>query len=68
MWIKKFLRYKEYLNESLSIWYDSLLFSIKAQEIRLEETLHLKTTNTDLKILDGFEGVQIIILGEKLKF
>jgi hypothetical protein len=52
MWIKKFLKYKESLNESLSIWYDSLLSSIKAQEVRIDTTLHLKTENTDLEILN----------------
>lgn len=52
MWIKNFHKFKESLNESLSIWYDSLLNSINAQEVDIKDTLKLGDINTDLQQLN----------------
>jgi len=64
MWIKKFNTFKESLiidlidmefdiNESLNIWFDSLLSSIDAKPIDIFSTLQLaKDTNIDLEALD----------------
>lgn len=57
MWIKKFDRYQYYLNlnESLNIWYDSLLSSVKAEEINIFDTLKLKDNNIDMVHLNENE-------------
>lgn len=64
MWIKNFNEFKESLvidlkdmefdlNESLSIWYDSLLNSIDAKPVNIFDALQLaKNTNIDLESLD----------------
>jgi len=65
MWIKKFSKFKESLiidledfgikelNESLSIWVDSLLKSIGATPVDIYTALNLnKNDNTDLEFLD----------------
>lgn len=51
MWIKKFHKFKECLKESLSIWYDSLLNSINAEEVNIN-ILKLEGMNTDLQNLN----------------
>jgi len=64
MWIKKFINFKESLvidvedmdfdlNESLNIWFDSLLASINAKPVDIYTALKLaRNTNIDLKNLD----------------
>ena len=61
MWIKKFNKFKESviirsfdfeLNDSINIWYDSLLSSIDAEEVNIEDTLKLNINNTDLEYLN----------------
>ena len=64
MWIKKFINFKESLvidvkdmefdiNESLNVWFDSLLASINAQPVDIYTALKLaRNTNIDLENLD----------------
>ena len=64
MWIKKFINFKESLvidiedmdfdmNESLNVWFDSLLASINAQPVDIYAALKLaRNTNIDLENLD----------------
>jgi hypothetical protein len=64
MWIKKFINFKESLvidvkdidfdiNESLNVWFDSLLASINAQPVDIYTALKLaRNVNIDLENLD----------------
>jgi hypothetical protein len=64
MWIKKFINFKESLvidvkdmefdiNESLNVWFDSLLASINAQPVDIYTALKLaRNANIDLENLD----------------
>ena len=58
-YIKMGIPYKKesLINESLSIWYDSLLSSIDAQEVNIQDTLKLtkKIKNTDLDYFNNNE-------------
>ena len=52
MWIKKFIKFKNSINESLFIFYDSLLKAINAKEVEINRALDIDS-NTDLVALDN---------------
>lgn len=80
MWIKKFKNFQESLliniqdlnafdlNESLSIWYDSLLNSIGAKELNIYDVLKLnKDFNINLENLENSDDFVKLLSNQSLK-